>query len=70
MANSESLPTETEFVAACAVVVWSDVLGGVLTGEEPLPWSGPLLPHQISGGRREAGQAPQQGLLSRNVRSL
>ena len=24
------------------VVFWSDMLGGVLIGEEPLPWSGPF----------------------------
>ena len=37
----------------CAVVVWSDVLGGVLIGKESLPWSGPLLSHEILGWRRE-----------------
>ena len=31
-----------------AVVLWSDFLGGVLFGEEPLPWSGPFFSHQIS----------------------
>ena len=36
----------------CAVVIWSDMLGGVLIGKEPLPWSGRLLSHQIFGQRR------------------
>ena len=43
------------------------MLGGVLIGEEPLPWSGPLLPHPISGERRETGQTSQCCLLPGNV---
>ena len=35
------------------VVVWCDVLGGVHTREDPLPWSGPLFCHHVPGGRRE-----------------
>ena len=54
----------------CTVVIWSDMLGGVLIGEEPLPWSGPLFPHQISGERRETGQASQCCLLPGNVGRL
>ena len=50
-----------------AVVIWSDMLGGVLTGEEPLPWSGPLLPTPISGGRTETGQTSQCCLLPGNI---
>ena len=42
-----------------AVVIWSDMLGGVLTGQEPLPWSGPIFTHQISGERRETRQTTQ-----------
>ena len=42
-----------------SVVIWSDVLGGVLTGQESLSWSGPLFSHQISGERRETGQTTQ-----------
>ena len=47
-----------------AVVIWSDMLGGVLIGEEPLPWSGPLFSHQISGEWRETGQTSQCCLLT------
>ena len=43
------------------------MLGGVLIGEEPLPWSGPLFSHQISGERRETGQTSQCFLLPGNV---
>ena len=50
------------------VVIWSDMLGGVLIGEEPLPWSGPLFSHQISGERRETGQTSECCLFQRNVR--
>ena len=50
-----------------AVVIWSDMFGGILIGEEPLPWSGPLLPTQISGGRTETGQTSQCCLLPGNV---
>ena len=35
-------------IHAPTVVLWSDFLGGVLFGEEPLPWSGPFFSHQIS----------------------
>ena len=42
-----------------SVVIWSDVLGGVLTGQESLSRSGPLFSHQISGERRETGQTTQ-----------
>ena len=54
----------------CSIVQWSF---GVTCwevfsfGEEPLPWSGPLFPHQISGERRETGQASQCCLLPENV---
>ena len=44
------------------------MLGGVFIGEEPLPWSGPIFSHQISGERRETGQTPQCCLLPRNVK--
>ena len=50
-----------------AVVIWSDMLGGVLIGEEPLPWSGPLFSHQISGEWRETGQTSQCCLLTGHV---
>ena len=43
------------------------MLGGVLIGEEPLPWSGPIFSHQISGERKETGQTSQCCLLSGNV---
>ena len=46
------------------------MLGGVLIGEEPLPWSGPIFSHQISGERRETGQTSQCCLLPRNVKLL
>ena len=39
------------------------MLRGVFTGEEPLPWGGPLFSHQISGERRETRQASQCCLL-------
>ena len=47
-----------------AVVIWSDMLGGVLIGEEPQSWSGPLFSHQISGEWRETGQTSQCCLLT------
>ena len=50
-----------------AVVVWCDMLGGVLTGENPLPWSGSLFSHQVSGERRATGKTSQCCLLPRNV---
>ena len=43
------------------------MLGGVLIGEEPLPWSGPIFSHQISGERKETGQTSQCCLLPGNV---
>ena len=43
------------------------MLGGVFIGEEPLPWSGPLFSHQISGERRETGQTYECCLFPRNV---
>ena len=50
-----------------SVVIWSDVLGGVLIREDSLPWSGPLLSHEVPGERRETGQTSQCCLLSGNV---
>ena len=50
-----------------AVVVWSYLLGGVLYREESLSWSGPILPHQIPGERRETEETSQYSLLTRNV---
>ena len=43
------------------------MLGGVHIGEEPLPWSGPIFSHQISGERKETGQTSQCCLLPGNV---
>ena len=43
------------------------MLGGVLIGEESLSWSGPFFSHQISGERRETGEASQCSLLPGNV---
>ena len=67
---SEKTDVVEEFFYSCiyikfssTVVIWSDMLGGVLIGEEPLPWSGPLFSHQISGERRETGQTSQFCLL-------
>ena len=48
---------------AILVVIWCDMLGGVLTGENSLPWSGPLYSHQVPGERREAGKTRQCSLL-------
>ena len=45
------------------VVIWSDMLGGVLTGEDSIPWSRPLHSHQVSGERRETGQTSQCSLF-------
>ena len=56
-----------EHIHVCAVVIWCDMLGGVLTGKESIPWSGPLLHHQVPGERRETGQTSQCCLLTRNV---
>ena len=50
-----------------AVVIWNYLLGGVLYREESLSWSRPILPHQISGERRETGETSQYSLLTRNV---
>ena len=57
----------SKYLSLYTVVIWSDVLGGVLTGKEPLSWSGPLFSHQISGERRETGQTPQCCLLTGSV---
>ena len=46
-----------------AVVIWSDVLGGVFIGENPLPWSGPLFSHQISREWKKTGKAIQCSLF-------
>ena len=46
-----------------AMVIWSDVLGGVFIGENLLPWSGPLFSHQISGERGEIEEAIQCSLF-------
>ena len=53
-----------------AVVIWCDVLGGILTGENPLPWSGPLFSHRLFGERRATGTAIQCSLLPGNVKTL
>ena len=45
----------SESILSHAVVIWSDMLGGVLIREESLPWSGPLHTRQIFGERRETG---------------
>ena len=54
----------------CAVVIWCDMLGGVLIGKEPLPWCGSICSHQIPSERGEARQTTQYSLLTRHVRRL
>ena len=49
------------------VVIWCDVLGSILPGEKPLPWSEPLSSHQISEERRETGETFQCSMLPGNV---
>ena len=60
-------PVHCYHIHVCAVVIWCDMLGGILTGKKSLPWSGPLLHHQVPGERRETGQTSQCCLLTRNV---
>ena len=48
-----------QFYLINPVVIWSDMLGGVHTGEESLPWNRSSLSHQISGERRKTGQTSQ-----------
>ena len=67
MARMGGLRTYCIATSYSAVVVWCDVLGGVLTGENPLPWSGPIFPHQVSGESRATGKTSQCCLLPRNV---
>ena len=50
-----------------SVVIWSDVLGGVLTGQDSIPWNGAILYSEVPGERRETGQTKQHSLLRRNV---
>ena len=49
------------------VVIWRDMLGGVLIGKKSLSWSGPLLAHQEPGERRETAQTSQCCLPTRNI---
>ena len=49
------LQQQGSIVLLPTVVIWSNMLGGVLVREESLPWSGPFHSHQIFGERRETG---------------
>ena len=52
---------------AIAVVIWSDLLGGVLTWQVSLPWKGPSFSHPLSGERGEARETFEYCLLTKNV---
>ena len=54
-------------IVLCAVVIWSDVLGGVFAGTGSLPWPGELQCGQTLGARREAGETTERSLLTENV---
>ena len=50
------------------VVIWCNVLGSVLPGENPLRRSGPLCSYQVPGERRETGETSQFSVLPGNVK--
>ena len=56
------------YVCLYTVVIWCNVLGSVVPGENPLPRSGSLCSYQVSGERRETGETSQCCLLPGNVR--
>ena len=57
--SSYIIMSDISLVKVYIVVIWSDELGGVLSGQDPLSWGGSLLSHQISRERREIGQTSQ-----------
>ena len=45
-----------------SVVIWCDMLGDIQSGSDALPWSGPFLPRQVSGGREATRETLQHSM--------